>query len=109
MESKEMKKTIPVELDDDALDNVSGGTATAASMEYLNAQLQYAQMQLEDYQNAGGQVTTQETSNQDGVVTLPDFIGQSYTCGTCGKFFWTEPKVVNGVKYCPACGAKLYQ
>jgi len=35
MENKEINKAIPVELDDDALDNVSGGVSNGGSHEVL--------------------------------------------------------------------------
>ena len=35
MENKELKKPIPVELDDDALDTVSGGTEPSQNEEFI--------------------------------------------------------------------------
>ena len=35
MENKELKKPIPVELDDDALDTVSGGTESSQNEEFI--------------------------------------------------------------------------
>ena len=35
MENKELKKPIPVELDDDALDTVSGGTEPSQDEEFI--------------------------------------------------------------------------
>ena len=39
MENKEMKKTIPAELNDDALNNVSGGTGEVATSDIPVADL----------------------------------------------------------------------
>lgn len=35
MENKELKKPIPVELDDDALDTISGGTEPSQNKEFI--------------------------------------------------------------------------
>lgn len=100
MENKEMKKTIPVELEEEELGNVSGGAATEESIA-----LMYAKLELNN-QYTGIRVT--ESPDRE-VVYLQDIIAQGPYCSECGQSSsGSLLYLIDGKRYCAACKERLF-